>query len=184
MSEVPPPPPEFSRPELSRIVKVRPHPPQTLTVEANDSERAALAQRFGIAAIDSLVAVARFIEDGTAISVDGEIDAALVQECAVAGDRFPVKVAESFSVRMVPPARRAVTPDEEIELDEDDLDEIEFDGESFDLGEIVAQTLALAIDPYAEGPNAEAARQQAGIVSDDAPQDGPLADLLRGLKKD
>lgn len=179
MSEAPPPPAEFSR-----LVKVRPHPPETLTIEANDAERAALAQRFGIAAIDSLVAVARFAEDGPAIAVDGAIDAALVQECAVAGDRFPVEVAESFSVRMIPPVRYSTTPDEEIELDEGDLDEIEFDGESFDLGEIVAQSLALAIDPYAEGPNAEAARKEAGITSDDAPQDGPLADLLRGLKKD
>ncbi|QSB44756.1 DUF177 domain-containing protein [Altererythrobacter sp. FM1] len=178
MSEALPPPPEFSR-----MVKVRPHPPEALTIEASDSERAALAQRFGIAAIDSLVAVARFAEDGANVSVEGTVDAALVQECAVAGDRFPVKVAESFSVRMIPPVRHPTTPDEEIELDEDDLDEIEFDGESFDLGEIVAQTLALAIDPYAEGPNAEAARKEAGIVSDEEPQDGPLADLLRGLKK-
>lgn len=177
MSEAPPLPPEFSR-----TIKVRPHPPQTLTVEATERERAALAERFGIAAIDSLVAVARFAENGPAISVDGTITAALVQECAVAGDRFPVRVAEDFTVRMVPPARHA--PDEEIELDEDDLDEIEFDGESFDLGEIVAQTLALAIDPYAEGPNAGATREEAGIVSDEAPKDGPLADLLRGLTKD
>ena len=46
-----------------------------------------------------------------------------------------------------------------------------------------AQTLALAIDPYAEGPDADATREKAGIKSDDAPS-GPLAEALgAALKK-
>jgi hypothetical protein len=51
----------------------------------------------------------------------------------------------------------------------------------FDLGEAVAQTLGLAIDPYAEGPNADAARKAAGIVAE-GEQDGPMAALLAALK--
>ncbi|QYU69205.1 hypothetical protein J4558_03410 [Leptolyngbya sp. 15MV] len=53
----------------------------------------------------------------------------------------------------------------------------------FDLGEAVAQSLGLAIDPYAVGPEAEAARREAGIASDDVPS-GPLAEALRALRKD
>ena len=68
----------------------------------------------------------------------------------------------------------------EIELEAEDLDEIEYAGEKFDLGEAIAQSLALAIDPYAEGPNAEEARKKAGIELDDAPR-GPLAEALKGL---
>jgi hypothetical protein len=75
-----------------------------------------------------------------------------------------------------------VTEDEEIELEADDCDEIEFAGEMFDLGEAVAQSLGLAIDPYAEGPDADAARTAAGIVQEGEVR-GPLADLLAGLKK-
>ncbi|MEM8726635.1 MAG: DUF177 domain-containing protein, partial [Pseudomonadota bacterium] len=69
-----------------------------------------------------------------------------------------------------------------IELDAEDCDEIEYAGDMFDLGEAVAQTLGLAIDPYAEGPNADAARKAAGIV-EEGEQDGPLAAALTALKK-
>ena len=84
--------------------------------------------------------------------------------------------------RFVPEGEPSDEPDIEIELDADELDEIEFSGESFDLGEAVAQSLGLAIDPYAEGPNADAARKEAGITGDDAPS-GLLAEALAALKK-
>ena len=64
---------------------------------------------------------------------------------------------------------------------EGDLDEIPFEGHVFDLGEAVAQSLALAIDPYAVGPNAEQARKDAGIGDEAA--SGPFA-ALAALKKD
>ena len=49
-----------------------------------------------------------------------------------------------------------------------------------DPGEAVAQSLALAIDPFAEGPGAEEARRRAGILSESAA--GPFA-ALAALKK-
>ncbi len=64
--------------------------------------------------------------------------------------------------------------------------ELEYEGDSFDLGEALAQTLGLAIDPYREGPDAEAVRNEAGIESDeefDAAPKGPLAEALAGLRK-
>jgi len=50
----------------------------------------------------------------------------------------------------------------------------------FDLGEAVAQTLALAIDPYATRPESERVRKE-GVVSDEAAS-GPFA-ALAALKK-
>ena len=50
----------------------------------------------------------------------------------------------------------------------------------FDLGEAVAQDLALAIDPYAVGPGAERARKEAGLLDEAAA--GPFA-ALEALKK-
>ena len=67
---------------------------------------------------------------------------------------------------------------------EEDLDEIEYEGDSFDLGEAIAQTLGLAIDPYREGPDADSARRESGIQSDESIQpSGPLAEALAALKK-
>jgi hypothetical protein len=68
----------------------------------------------------------------------------------------------------------------EIELEESELDEIPYTGTSFDLGEAVAQSLALAIDPYAVGPDAERVRADSGL-SDQAAA-GPFA-ALAALKK-
>ena len=82
-----------------------------------------------------------------------------------------------------PPRNQRSVADEEVELDADELDRIAYSGDAFDLGEAIAQTLGLAVDPYAEGPNAAAIRAEVGIKGDDQPS-GPLAEALARLKKE
>ncbi|MEE4205309.1 MAG: YceD family protein [Erythrobacter sp.] len=174
-------------PEMSRLVKARPLPAEPVVVEADASEREALAHRFGLGGIDSLRAEVVLEQKAKAIRASGVLSAAVQQVCAVSNENFPVTICEPFEIRFVPAATRTAAADTqevpEIELERDDLDEIEYEGDAFDLGEAVAQTLGLAIDPYAEGPGAEAARAAAGIGGDDAPR-GPLAEALAALKKD
>ena len=95
-------------------------------------------------------------------------------------------VTEPLALRFVPAESMPdYAPDEEVELDTEDLDEIPYEGDVFDLGEAIAQTLALAIDPYREGPGADEARRKAGIASDeDQAPSGPLAEALAALRKD
>jgi len=170
-----------SESEFSRMVRRKPLPGAPVEIEASEAERAALAKRFGIGAIERLRAVLDLSEKGTAVLAEGTLSADIVQACAVSGEDFAHTIEEELALRFVPAERPADEPDIEIELDTGDLDEIEYEGENFDLGEAVAQSLGLAIDPYAEGPDADAAREDAGIASDDAPS-GPLAEALRGLK--
>lgn len=169
----------MSAPEFSRPVKARHLPADPLVLEASAEERAALAERFGVIAIESLRAEVRLDPDKQAIVAEGSFAADLVQTCAVSGEDFPVRIEEPLALRFVPPA--APVAEEEIELAAEDCDEIEFEGDSFDLGEAVAQSLGLAIDPYARGPNADAVRQQAGLRQEGAT--GPLAEALAALKK-
>jgi uncharacterized metal-binding protein YceD (DUF177 family) len=169
--------------ELSRMIKTRPLPAGPVVIEATEAERAALAGRFGLGAIASLRAEIGLEQKPRAIRATGRLTASIMQPCAVSGEDFPVTIDEPVDLRFVEEHQRPATEDEEIELEADDCDEIEFAGEMFDLGEAVAQTLGLAIDPYAEGPNADAARKAAGIVQE-GEQDGPLAALLAGLKRD
>lgn len=169
-------------PEMERLIRVRHLPAGAVRIEANPAERAALAARFGICAVHSLVATAELDpRDGGIVQATGQLRAEIEQECAISQEPFATTIKEPLSLVFTPLDDRPVTPDEEVELDTGDLDEISYSGDSFDLGEAVAQTLALAIDPYAEGPQADAVRAQAGIVSDDAPS-GPLAEALAGLK--
>lgn len=170
--------------ELVRLVKPRSLPAGLMAIEASEAECAALAKRFGVTAIHALKAVVSFGEKDGAVLADGTLTASIEQPCAVSRDDFTYDVTEPLSLRFVPEGSgRAYEPDEEIELDSDDLDEIEYASETFDIGEAVAQTLGLALDPYREGPSAEAVRQDVGIeIDEDRAPSGPLADALKGLR--
>ncbi|MBX7541258.1 YceD family protein [Qipengyuania sphaerica] len=172
--------------ELVRLVKPRALPAGTMHVEADEAERAALAKRFGVTAIESFTADVDFDEKDEAVIATGTLAATIEQPCAVTREDFTYDVSEPFSLRFVPAGRIAdYEEDEEFELTEEDLDEIEYEGETFDLGEAIAQELGLAIDPYREGPGADDAREDAGIESDeDRTPSGPLAEALAGLRKD
>lgn len=176
----------MSAAELSRMIRTRPLPGEVIVIEASAAECAALAARFGVSAVASLRAEVALEAKPKAIRATGRLKAAIIQPCAVSGEDFPVTIDEPLDLRFVESAGRpAPAADEEIEiaLEADDCDEIEYAGDMFDLGEAVAQSLGLAIDPYAEGPGADAARRAAGIVQE-GEQLGPLADLLAAFKKD
>jgi uncharacterized metal-binding protein YceD (DUF177 family) len=165
-------------PELSRLVDLRQVIDKPVAIEASEAERAALARRFGLVRIDRLEAEVALDVDGEAVNAKGRLRAAVVQSCAVSGDDLAATIDEPLVLRFVPEVEVTET---EIELEERELDEIPYSGTSFDLGEAVAQSLALAIDPYAVGPNAEQVRKDAGL-SDQAAS-GPFA-ALAALKKD
>lgn len=167
-------------PEFSRIVDIRSIGNEPVRLEASEAERAALARRFGIVAIHRLVAEVTLEPVKRDIKAEGRLDAEIVQSCAVSGEDLPVTISEPLTLRFVPPGA-GHRPDEEVELEAGDLDEIEFTGTQFDLGEAVAQSLALAIDPFLEAPGAEEFRQKSGYFGEDTAN--PFAALAR-LKKD
>lgn len=165
---------EFSRPIDRRHLAATPS-----RLVATEAERTALAKRFGLVRVDRLEAEISLEADGEAVKASGRLGADIVQSCAVSGEDLPVTIDEALSLRFVPETE-SETAGEEIELEESQLDELPFAGHVFDLGEAVAQSLALAIDPYAVGPGAEQARKDAGIGDEAA--SGPFA-ALAGLKK-
>lgn len=168
-------------PEFSRLIDRRQLKEASEHLVANEAERAALAKRFALVSISRLEATLALVAQGEAVNASGMLVADFIQPCAISGEDLPVSVREAVSFRFVP-ARADLSPDQEIELDDAELDEIDYDGTAFDLGEAVAQSLALAIDPYLSGPGAEAARKKHGI-SDSGPK-GALAEALAKLKKD
>lgn len=160
--------------EFERIVKLD-RLPGELTVAANESECAALARRFGLPSIENLSATVTLSQDGDVIDANGRLEAAFEQLCAIADEPFVNTLAEPLTIRFVP-ALAASGEEEEQEFDRHEPDEIEYQGAAFDLGEAVAESFGLALDPYATGPDADAARREAGIVDENAPS-GPFASL-------
>jgi uncharacterized metal-binding protein YceD (DUF177 family) len=170
----------MSAPEFSRPIDVRQASGRRVELSANEAERAALAKRFGLVRIDRLEAEVQLERAGEAVEASGSLSADIVQTCAVSAEDLAVPIREDLSFRFVP-ATAHHDPDEEIELDAEDCDEIEYSGTSFDLGEAVAQSLALAIDPFLTGPEADEARRAAGLLDEDAA--GPFAALAK-LRKE
>ena len=170
----------MSVPEFSREIDVRQAEGKHLQLVASAQECAALARRFALVRIDRLEAELTLARTGKGVEARGRLDAAIVQSCAVSGEDLPVAIGEELYFRFVPEAA-APRPDEEVELAAGDCDEIEFAGSLIDVGEAVAQSLALAIDPFAEGPGAEEARRRAGIIGEG--ESGPFA-ALAALKRD
>ncbi|MEP0192020.1 MAG: DUF177 domain-containing protein [Erythrobacter sp.] len=172
--------------ELSRLIKPRLLPNEPVVIEANESERAALTARFDLSDVASLRAEVSLDRRENGLVANGILRASILQSCAVSGEDFPVTIEETLDLLFVPEGSIDAAPSEDDEIDFDltseDCDTIEYAGDAFDLGEAVAQTLGLAIDLYAEGPNADAARSAAGLSDEDTPS-GPLADALAALKK-
>lgn len=147
-------------------------------IVADETERDALARRFGLLGIDRLTAEATLRRTGRIVAAAGRIEAAVTQSCVATGAPVPQAIDEPFEIafRPQPDGLRA---DEEIELDEGELDTVFYAGGAIDLGEATAQTLALALDPYPRAPDAEAALKAAGVKSEE--EAGPFG-ALAGLR--
>jgi uncharacterized metal-binding protein YceD (DUF177 family) len=147
----------MGEPEFSHILDTRHLDDKPFTVTPNAEECAALAKRFLLVSVGSMSATVIITREELAVVVKGRLKAQIVQSCAVSAEDLPVSIDEPLFLRFLPEAEMAVE-DEELELTDDDCDTIPYDGERFDLGEALAQSLGLAIDPFAVGPEAEKVR--------------------------
>jgi uncharacterized metal-binding protein YceD (DUF177 family) len=153
--------------EFSRTYRMDTLGPQArrVEIEADAEERAALARRFGLPAVHLLTADAALSRAGETVRAEGTVRAAVTQSCVASGAPVDAAVEERFGIEFRPqPAGDG--PDEEIELSEGEMDVVFYDGAMIDLGEAVAETLSLALDPYPRAPDAEEALRGAGVRSE------------------
>lgn len=158
---------------LERIDAIGPAP-RAVSILATADERAALAARFGLRAVEELSANLRVWRDASGIIAEGRVRARAVQACVVTDESVAAAIDERIAVRFIADDALASAADE-IELAADALDTIGYDGATIDLGEAVAQTMALALDPFPRSPAAAAALDAAGVVSEE--RAGPFGAL-------
>lgn len=171
--------PEFSRTYRIDTLGER---PRTVKIEADEGERAALAARFGLVAIGRLEAEAALVRKSEEVRAAGRIEAKVVQSCVATGEPVEARIAEPFEIVFRPQPGGAA--EEEIELSEAEMDVVFYEGASIDLGEAVAETLSLALDPFPRAPGAEEALRAAGVKSEEEAkaESSPFA-ALAGLKR-
>jgi uncharacterized metal-binding protein YceD (DUF177 family) len=151
------------RNEFARPVVVEPWPEGGIAVQlsADPAELRALARRFDLLELTALSATGRLERraPGNEIWLVGRLEAEAVQACVVSLEPVPARVRQPIErgfrkvARPLEPGAAATPPT--LWLVEDD--EIEpLTGRTIDLGEVVAEELALALDPYPRRADAEA----------------------------
>jgi uncharacterized metal-binding protein YceD (DUF177 family) len=153
-------------------------------ISANETERAALAGRFGLQALEALSAdlTIRRIRDDM-FHVSGRLSASVVQQCVVTLEPVPGKldepVAMTFAKGRITAADREALGDEEPEA---------MNGNLIDLGEAVAQQLAVSLNPYPRAPGASleavlpSRSEHAGEGGGDRPNPFAALETLRKAK--
>jgi uncharacterized metal-binding protein YceD (DUF177 family) len=126
-------------------------------LEPDAAERGKLAGDFGLESLPSLVAelTVRPWMDGAEIT--GRFQAVVEQLCSVTLDPFEQSLSGEIAVQVVPKGSLHAPP-EEVESGEKDPDAPDppelLEGEAVDLAVIVAEHLALEIDPFPRKPGA------------------------------
>jgi uncharacterized metal-binding protein YceD (DUF177 family) len=144
--------------EFPRPISVAdlPEEGEAFEVSATPEERRALAERLGLLALDALVARGRLepMEPGGLIRLSGTLEASATQECVVSLQPVAATLREPLlrCFRLGPPVPQGDDAEVAVELEE----EVEpLPGDVVDVGEIAAEELALALDPYPRAPAAE-----------------------------
>jgi uncharacterized metal-binding protein YceD (DUF177 family) len=141
--------PEFSRRVQVGDVRAR---GSDYEITADSHECAALARRFAIVEVRGLTARLRLqpIGGGPVVRMSGNLVADVVQSCVVTLEPVPAHLEERFDMTFGP-AGEADDDDGEGEIDlspeADDPPDPFVDG-AIDVGEAVAEQLALALDPF------------------------------------
>jgi uncharacterized metal-binding protein YceD (DUF177 family) len=121
-----------------------------LTLEATPAERRMLAARFDLVGVERLVGHASLDRIGAVVRLRGRLEAQVVQSCVISLEEVRSTVDEAFECRFTRPG--AAVPGD-LAWDQD-IEPLE--GTGLDVGEIFAQQLALALDPYPRAADAYA----------------------------
>lgn len=144
--------------DISRPVVVDPWPSRGIEVafEASVAERGLLAERFGLVALHRFVGHARLEREGGSgtIRLCARLEADVVQPCVVSLEDVAATVSDTFACRFARPGGIDFEAGSwETGSWDDDIEPLE--GAELNLGEIFAQQLSVALDPYPRAENAD-----------------------------
>lgn len=172
--------------EFSRIVSLGDVGEDGLRLElrATGDECAALARRFGLAAIAALSASGRLTRaGGGGMRLVVSLNAELTQTCVVTLEPLTSRIEEDVDILFEPDLADPASPD--VGFDPT-ADREPLMGDSLDVGEIIAEELALSLDPYPRKPGVAVEIGPGGpdARGEGAPRDRPFEALAALKRKD
>ena len=166
-----------------------PHKGLMVTIEADEREKAALAERHGLLKVDDFRAefhLSPWKKQG--VRVRGTVRAGITQACIVTLDPVDSSIDETVDAVFVPERSRLARVDTddsgELVLDPEGPDMPEtFSGDALDTGAIAEEFFELAIDPYPRKEGAELTEER-DVAEDktEAPK-SPFAELAKWKSK-
>ncbi|GAB4375212.1 MAG: DUF177 domain-containing protein [Kiloniellaceae bacterium] len=153
------------------------------SIEASPAERAAVARRLGILGVDRLSAEAAVKRLGSGLfRVSGQWQADVRQACVVTLEPVADSLSGRFEASFEAPESHRAAAEDAVDFDPEAADPAEIlPDEGIDLGELVVQELAVALNPYPRAPGAEVpARYRPPEVEE---KEGPFT-ALKALKGD
>ncbi|MGF1549947.1 MAG: DUF177 domain-containing protein [Sphingomonadaceae bacterium] len=123
--------------------------PREMKVEAGEAELRAVARRLALPALHALKAIFSLEREGAVVHATGRVKAEAVQSCVATGEPLAQTIDAPFEIVFAP---QPEAWEEEIELSESECDILFYGGGTIDLGAAVADTLALALDPWPRAP--------------------------------
>lgn len=158
------------KPEFSRLVSVADmaHGPRTFELNAESDERKALARRFGLQSIDRLEAKVRLRlrAGGRRVSLKADFQADVVQSCVLTLQPVEHHIEAAIKVHFAPSDEIDSPRIVDIDLDAEDPPEALIDGK-IDMGEVVAEHLALELDPFPHADGAAFGGMESGDIMED-----------------
>lgn len=135
-----------------------------ITLEADSNQCAALAVRFDLPAIYSLKANITMLDNP--IQMRGKMSAQIDQICVATGETIQCSIEEDIAINFL--ETPIVDPnDSEVELENEDCETIFHNGREIDIGEAIAQSLYLAIDPFPRIEDADTILEKVGVISEE-----------------
>lgn len=131
--------------------------PVRAAVAADEGERAALAKDLDLVGLSRLSADLEVRPWADGAEVEGKLVAEVTYECGVTLDPYDATITTNVFMRFVPrgsPNAPEEAAEIELDLEADDPPDV-LQGSEIDLGAIVAEHLALSLDPFPRKPGAE-----------------------------
>lgn len=142
-------------PFLTHIVRVSDVPRSGLKVrlEADEASRERMMKAFDLVGLPRMTATFNITGNARRLKVKGEVRADIRQNCVVTLEDFDSRITEPFDLTF----SEDVSPDTVVMQNEDDgfsrrEDPEPLINDRIDLGEIAAEHLALALDPWPRKP--------------------------------
>jgi len=149
-------------------------------IAAAPDERSAVARRLDLLQLDELIAKGTVaMASGGVVRVRGALQARLRQRCVVTLEPVAAELDAEFDRLFL----RSGSLGAEVVVDPEEEEPEPLLGDLLDLGELVTEELALAIDPYPRRPDAESYLARYGTSADAGGGAGPLAEALRRLSR-